>query len=89
MLIKNSGTGLAEINDMQWSDGNQYFENWPNLLDKLLPDSLSYGYNAIISNTINGEVITPGEQVTLFQIDWLPGVRQFEKDTRVFVTLPC
>jgi len=80
--VKNSGTGLARINSMQLTDGEQYFSSWPQLVAEMLPDSLVFGYDEISSNGINGQVLTPGEQVRLFSVDWTPATRRFEEKSR-------
>lgn len=87
--IKNSGTGLALVNAMQLTDGDNYYRDWPDLMQRLMSDSLAYGYDKISANSINGEVITPGESIVLFQIDWLPGVRELELATRQLTMRVC
>ncbi len=89
VVIKNSGTGLAKVNSVQLSDGETNFKDWLEFLDKMLPDSLNYGYSEIIANSINDQVITPGEEVVLFQIDWLPGVRELELKSRELIMSVC
>lgn len=80
--VKNSGTGLARINSVQLTDGEKYFRSWPELIANYLPDSLVFGYDKISANGINGQVITPGEQVRLFSVGWTPSVRKFEEQIR-------
>lgn len=80
--VKNSGTGLARINSVQLTNGEQYFRNWPEVVADYLPDSLAFGYDKISSNGINGEVLTPGEEVSLFSLKWDPVTRRFEEQSR-------
>lgn len=82
VVVKNSGTGLAIVNSVQLTDGDRYFKNWPEMISHYMPDSLALGYDRIKSSSVNGEVLTPGEEVTLFEVDWLPGVRKLELATR-------
>jgi hypothetical protein len=80
--IKNSGTGLAIVRSVTLADGATYFGNWPEVMDHFLPDSLSFGYERLRSNTINGEVIAPGQEVELLGLDWGPGIRKLEMQLR-------
>jgi hypothetical protein len=80
--IKNSGTGMAIVRAMTLRHGDTYFANWPEVMDYLLPDSLAFGYERLRSNTINGEVIAPGQEVDLLGLDWGPGIRELEVDLR-------
>lgn len=89
VVLKNSGTGLARVNSVQLTDGTTYFKDWPDVLDGLLPDSLNYGYSEIISNSINNQIVTAGEEVVLFRIDWLPGVKEFELKARDLTMSIC
>ncbi len=67
---------------MQLTDGERYFSNWPEVVRAYLPDSLTFGYEQISSSGINGQVLTPGEQVSLFSLKWNPATRQFEEQSR-------
>jgi len=87
--VKNSGTGLATVNSIQLTDGENYYTDWPNLVANLLPDSLAFGYDKMSVNGINGEVLTPGEEVRLFSVKWTPAIRKFELDSRGLTMRIC
>lgn len=87
--IKNSGTGLATINSIQLTDGERYFKDWPDLVAHYLPDSLAFGYDKMRVNTLNGEVLTPGEEVKLFSVKWSPAIRKFEQKSRDLTMRIC
>ncbi|MEO0734621.1 MAG: hypothetical protein AAFZ52_17430 [Bacteroidota bacterium] len=89
VTVRNSGTGLALVNSVQLTDGEHYFNSWPEVVAHYLPDSLVFGYDKLSSSTINEEVITPGEEVRLFAVRWLPGVRNFEREARELTMRIC
>lgn len=77
-FLKNSGTGLAIITSVEVFDSNQHFKNWMDITKTYLPDTLSLGYDIVRSTTIHDEVITPNEEVCLFQAPWCDATRIIE-----------
>ncbi|MEM9931195.1 MAG: hypothetical protein AAF840_15360 [Bacteroidota bacterium] len=89
VYIKNSGTGLASINSMQLTDGERFFNNWLDVVDHYLPDSLAFGYDRMLMDNLNGEIVTPGEERRLLFLRWTPTIRKFEEDTRHLTMRVC
>lgn len=82
IYLKNSGTGLARINSVQLTNGEQYFENWLEVSAHYMPEGKAFGYDRIFTSTINGEVLTPGESARLLFLKWDADIRKFEQDIR-------
>ena len=82
VFVRNSGTGLARIHAVELTNGEQYFNNWVEVVEAYLPDSLQFGYDRIRATTINELIITPNETVRLFEVSWSPETRLLEEVTR-------
>ncbi|MEO0725034.1 MAG: hypothetical protein AAFZ63_10865 [Bacteroidota bacterium] len=87
--VRNSGTGLAKINSVLITDGEEYYTNWLEVIEAYLPDSLVFGYDKLKMNTINGLIITPNESVNLFSVLWSPATRMLEERTRNLQLIIC
>ncbi|MGH1436879.1 MAG: hypothetical protein ACRBG0_20745 [Lewinella sp.] len=87
--LRNSGIGLAQINSVQVFDGERYYKNWLEIIEAQLPDSLQFGYEALVSNTVNKKMIIPGEEVTLFSVNWTPATRLLEQKMKEMTMTIC
>ncbi|MTB53621.1 hypothetical protein [Lewinella sp. W8] len=82
VVVKNSGIGLARINSVTLTDGDRYFNDWSEVIEAHLPDSLVFGYDMYRTSQLNEEIVTPNEEVTLFFVEWTPVTRAYEAATR-------
>lgn len=87
--LRNSGIGLAQINSIALSDGKRYYKNWPEMIADQLPDSLQFGYEAIVSNTVNEKMMIPGEEIVLFSVNWSPATRLLEQKMKALTMTIC
>lgn len=89
LSIRNSGSGLARINSVQLTDGEQHFRNWLDVIQTYLPDSLQFGYDLLRANTLNDRILIPGEEMELFFVQWTPATRMLEEDFRDLDMIIC
>lgn len=89
IYLRNSGSGLARINSVELTDGERYFSDWLDVLDFYLPDSIPVNYDLFRTNNINDQILTQGEQVRLFSMQWTPAIRDFEERTRDLDMIIC
>ncbi len=82
LYAKNTGTGLAIIKSVEVMFDGESFKDWLQLIDHLLPEGHTLGYNVIKVNQINGKVIPAGEMVTVFGINWSDEARVLEERMR-------
>lgn len=73
--VKNSGTGLAIVDNMTVSMDGKVYDNWLEIIDEVMPDGHDIGYNIVRTNNLQ-TVITPSERVVLFGIPWNEETRQ-------------
>ena len=59
--------------------GDQYFENWLEVVRGLLPGDTTIGYNIMKTNDILDQLVQPGEEVILFEVPWSEASRQLEQ----------
>ena len=89
IYLKNSGTGLAKVNSIEVYEGDQYFTNALDIVQKKVPDSLAFGYEIIRANNVFNEVVTPNESICLFAVPWNEVTRALEAEMRDFNIRIC
>ncbi len=80
--LKNSGTGIAKIQAYKISKDGKVFSDWIEILKYLYPKNTTLGYNVISANYIDGDMILPAEEVTLFEISWADAPPKMEEVIR-------
>ena len=79
LRIKNSGTGLALIKSYKIHVGESYFKDWQEVVDHYAPEGHSIDYGIMSTNGLQDEVITPNEEVVLFEVQWNEETRALSK----------
>ena len=75
LRLKNSGTGLAQIESMKVWTEEIYFSNWIEVMDHFLPEGHNVGYNMMNATDINQMIVSPGEVVNLMRLPWTDTTR--------------
>lgn len=86
-VAKNSGTGPAIVTSVEVMHGDTPIPSFMDLLDILSPDS-SVNYYKNTYRPLNSSVFRPGEERTIFFMEWTPFNRQLiEKADDLIVTV--
>ena len=80
LRVKNSGTGLAFIKSYKIRTGDTYFQNWQEVVDHYAPEGHSINYGIMSTNGLQDEVITPNEEVVLFEVQWNEETRALSRN---------
>ncbi|MEL7220567.1 MAG: hypothetical protein AAGJ93_04560 [Bacteroidota bacterium] len=70
IYAKNTGTGLAVVKSVEVSLDDKPFESWMDIINYILPEGHSVGYNIVSVGAINGKVIPASEVIKVFGVDW-------------------
>ncbi len=89
VILKNSGNGIAKINSYQIFNDTMYFKQWFELTQELCPDCNGIDYGIVNTTNIQSQMITPGEEVRLFFVQWTEESRRLEKKIMDFTIRIC
>lgn len=78
--VKNSGNGLAKIESYQVKVGKKIFTDWKKLISELTPDLVITYSDVKTSGNIEGEILTPNEEVVVIFFNWTEDTRRFQKN---------
>lgn len=70
LRVVNGGVGLAKIESIQVYEGDQYFNDFLEVVDHLMVDSHSISYNILEVTELNQGVLQAGERVQMFRLPW-------------------
>ncbi|MFK7954331.1 MAG: hypothetical protein AB8B73_15880 [Ekhidna sp.] len=80
-VAKNSGTGPAIVTSVEVTHGEEPIASFMDLLDILSPDS-SVNYYENTYRALNSSVFRPGEERTIFFMEWTPNNRALLKKAK-------
>ncbi len=80
LRVKNSGTGLALIKSYKIRAGDNYFQSWQEVIDHYAPEGHSINYGIMSTNGLQDEVLTPNEEVILFEVQWTEESRALSQE---------
>ena len=78
IYLKNSGTGIAKIQNYRLFEKDRDFDNWLEAVKYLMPGDTTIGYNIVKTDSIQDRMIQPAEQVILFEVPWTDVTRKLE-----------
>ena len=75
MRVVNGGVGVAKIESIQVYEGDDYFNNFLEVVDYLMVDSHSINYNILEVQELSESVLPAGDRVQMFRLPWTEETR--------------